>query len=235
MPCSWVPSRAVGEAAAPLCSGKLFEWIEHSQSRSSEMPIVARNDGEPVPACRRGDVTVLERHPLPSFIDLALLLRPDVGDRHVEAVDPSVKRIDETGEPFLESFTLPSLIRANPVSELRDDDGARVTALLFGAEPTDHPRVTMALRRLAQYVGVQQPAHSLERKTSRRRRGRSSIGTGQSSSTATQFAFRDRRRKTMASSSASKSASNTSPGFAGARAVGTVSRRLASSVITMVG
>lgn len=138
------------------------------------MPIVARNDGEPVPACRRGDVTVLERHPLPSFIDLALLLRPDVGDRHVEAVDPSVKRIDETGEPFLESFTLPSLIRANPVSELRDDDGARVTALLFGAEPTDHPRVTLALRRLAQYVGVQQPAHSLERKASRRRGGRSS-------------------------------------------------------------
>jgi len=27
--------------------------------------------------------------------------------------------------------------------------------LLFGAEQTDHLRVTMAFRRLAQYVGVQ--------------------------------------------------------------------------------
>src|SRR6185312_16954789 len=80
--------------------------------------------------------------------------------------------------------------------------------------------------------------HNLRRRAlSRRREGISSMLTGHSFSTASQssFPFSGSRRKIIASSSASNRASKYSPGDAGAKAAGTVKRRLESSLTIMVG
>jgi hypothetical protein len=87
---------------------------------------------------------------------------------------------------------------------------------------------------LTQNIGVEQPAHNLDRKYSRRRGGRSSMGTGQALSIFNQFGFDAMRRHINASSSASKSMRKWSPGLAGT-AAGTVNRRFESRVTIMVG
>jgi hypothetical protein len=118
--------------------------------------------------------------------------------------------------------------------KLREDHRAGVAIVLFSFEPSCHARVAVALGRLTQDIGVEQPAHNLDRKYSRRRGGRSSIGTGQALSTFNQFSFDAMRRHIKASSSASKSTRKWSPGLAGT-AAGTVNRRFESSVTIMVG
>src|SRR5580658_1442819 len=94
----------------------------------------------------------------------------------------------------------------------------------------------MTLRRLADYIGVEQPTHSFRRRAGGLRLGgTSSALMGQAFSTASQFSLAGSRRKIKVSSSASKCASKYSPGEAGARPDGTVSRRLASRVTIIVG
>src|SRR5207253_5870432 len=111
-------------------------------------------------------------------------------------------------QPSLEDLTLPSILGAHPIGQLGDDDGARVTAVLFLFEPGDDPCIAVSLGRLADDVGVEQPAHSLRRRAgARRRRGTSSGLTGQALSTVSQLSLLGSRRNTSASSSASKRAS----------------------------
>src|SRR5437016_4774792 len=86
--------------------------------------------------------------------------------------------------------------------------GARVAPVLLGFEPSDDSGVAVLLRRLADDVRVEQPAHSLRRLAGVRRRGGTSSGLiGHAFRTASQLSRPARRRKTMASSSASKCAS----------------------------
>src|SRR2546428_230297 len=133
-------------------------------------------------------------------------------------------------------MALSSVFGSDPVSQLRDDNGAGVALVFFPFEPCSNSRIAAALRRLANHVSVEEPAHSLRRRAvSRRRGGTSSMLTGHSFSTASQSSLPARRRNTMASSSASKRASKYSPGDAGAKDAGTVKRRLESSVTIIVG
>jgi hypothetical protein len=64
---------------------------------------------------RRGDVAVLDWHPLAGFVELVLQVGPDVRYRNVEAADASLHGLDQACEPFLEDFPLPSVLRADPV------------------------------------------------------------------------------------------------------------------------
>ena len=94
----------------------------------------------PMPTCGRRDVSVLDGRTLTGLLEHAFLLRPDMGDRHVEAVDAAVQRIDEACEPSLERLPLPAFLRPDPVR-----------------------RVAVPLRRLADDVRVEKPAHNLRR------------------------------------------------------------------------
>src|SRR5437016_341571 len=122
-----------------LC--QLLEWIEDLEPRPFEVPVVPRGDREAVPACGRRDVAVLDRHALTRLVEQSFLLRPYVGDRHIEPVDASVQRVDEAREPGLQRLSLPAFFHPNPVRRLQDrqptlptceateDDG-----VLFGIE-----------------------------------------------------------------------------------------------------
>jgi len=61
---------------------KVFERIEDFQSGPSEILHVPGRDGESVPACRRGDVAVFDRHPATGLFELMLLLCPDMRHRN---------------------------------------------------------------------------------------------------------------------------------------------------------
>src|SRR5271157_414655 len=101
-----------------------------------------------------------------------------------------------------------SVLGTHPIGQLRDDDGARVTAILLHLEPSDDPCIAVPFGRLANDVRVEQPVHSLRRlANTRRRRGTSSGLTGQALRTVSQFSLPGSRRNTSASSSASKLAS----------------------------
>src|SRR5688572_22478591 len=129
-------------------------------------------------------------------------------DRYVEAVNAAVKRVYETRQPRLELLSLPAFLHTHPVRQLRDDDRARVAAILLRLEPRNHLRLALLLRRLADDVGVEQPAHNFRRLASPRRLGGTSSGlTGHSFITESQLSRPPRRRNTIASSSASKCAS----------------------------
>jgi hypothetical protein len=145
-----------------------------------------------------------------------------------------MQRSRKASKPSLQCLSLPSFFAAHPVGKLRENYRAGVAVVLFSLEPSYHARVAVALRGLAQHIGVKQPTHNLDRKYSRRRGGRSSIDTGQALSTFNHFGFDAMRRHNKASSSASKSTRKWSPGFAGT-AAGTVNRRFESRVTIMVG
>src|SRR5215468_5402399 len=213
---------------------QLLERVENLQARATKVLVVAGDDGEVVPAGGGCDVAVFNRHAPARPLQLPLLFGPNVCDRSVEAEDSSVQRSHKTSQPSLQRLPLPPLSAAHPIGKLRKDHRAGVAVVLFGLEPIYHAWVAAALRGLPQDVGVQQPAHNLDRKYSRRRGGRSSIGTGQALSTFNQFGFDAIRRHIKASSSASKSTRKWSPGLAGT-AAGTVNRRFESSVTIMVG
>ena len=214
---------------------QLFERIEDLHARSAKVSVVAGDNGEVVPAGRSRNVAVFNRHAPARPLQLPLLFGPNVRDRSVEAENPSVQCSHQASQPGLQRLPLPSLFAAHPVGKLRQDHRAGVAVVLFSLEPSRHARVAAALCGLTQDIGVQQPAHNLDRKYSRRRGGRSSsMGTGQALSTFNQFGFDAMRRHIKASSSASKSMRKWSPGLAGT-AAGTVNRRFESSVTIMVG
>ena len=70
-----------------------------------------------------------------------LLLGPDMGDRHVESVNAALKSVYESGQPGLARLTLSPLFGADPVRQLGNDYGTRVTAILFFLEPRDDLRI----------------------------------------------------------------------------------------------
>jgi hypothetical protein len=235
----WPRERArkrIADLSNPAISlrSQLFKRIEHFHKRSAKVFFVAGDDGEVVSAGGSRNVTVFNRHAPARPLQLSLLFGPNMRDRSVEAEDPSMQRSHKTSQPSLQRLPLSPLFTACLVGELHDDHRAGVAVFLFSLEPSYHARVAVALRGLTQYIGVQQPAHNLDRKYFRRRGGRSSMGTGQALSTFNQFGFDAMRRHIRASSSASKSTRKWSPGFAGT-AAGTVNRRLESSVTIMVG
>ena len=214
---------------------QLFERIEDLDARPAKVFVVAGGDGEVVTAGRSRNVAIFNRHPPACPLQLPLLFRPNVRDRSVEAENSSVQSGRKTSQPSLQRLPLPSLFAVHPVGKLRQDHRAGVAVVLLSLEPSCHARVAAALRGLTQDIGVQKPAHNLDRKYSRRRGGRSSsMGTGQALSTFNQFGFDAMRRHIKASSSASKSMRKWSPGLAGT-AAGTVNRRFESSVTIMVG
>src|SRR3989442_218605 len=154
---------------------QLFERIKYFESGTLEVPIVACRDRQPMAPGGRRDVAVFDGHTLAGFFEQALLLSPDVCNRHVEPVDSSLECVHKPRQPGLEDLTLPSVLGAHPVGQLGDDDGARVTAVLFLFEPSDDPCIAVPLGRLADDICVQQPAHNfLRRAGPRRRRGTSS-------------------------------------------------------------
>jgi len=106
------PSQVFGGS---LCLRKFFEWIEDFQTGPAEVPVVAGDNSEPMSQGRRGDVSVLDGHPLARFIELMLQVGPDVRHRDVEAADSALHGLNQSREPFLEDFPLPSLFRADPV------------------------------------------------------------------------------------------------------------------------
>ena len=213
---------------------QLFERIESLDARPAKVFFVSGDDGEVVPAGGSRDVAVFNWHAPARLLQLALLFSPNVRDRSVEAENPPVQRSHKTSQPSLQRLPLPPLFAAHPVGKLRKDDRAGVAIVLFSLEPSCHTRVAVTLRGLTQDIGLQQPAHNLDRKYFCRRGGRSSMGTGQALSTFNQFGFDAMRRHVKASSSASKSTRKWSPGLAGT-AAGTVNRRFESRVTIMVG
>jgi len=71
------------------------------------------------------------------------------------------ERVDQSSEPSLQSLTLFAALVADPVGKLCDYDCARVTAVFLPLEPRNDACMPILLGRLAQYVRVKQPAHSL--------------------------------------------------------------------------
>jgi len=216
--------------------GEFAKRVEDFQTRSPEIFFVAGRDGQIVPAGGGRDVAVFERHFLSGAREELLVFGPHVGDGDVKADDPAVHGVGEPGQPRLQGFARPAFLAANPKGQLGDHHRARVARVLFDFEPRDDARVAVFFRRLAQHVGVEEPAHSLRRLgNSRRRVGKSARSTGQALRTFNQSAFTATRRKTSVSSSASNSALKWSPGWVGTNVAGRVRRRLASSVRIMVG
>ena len=150
---------------------QLFEWIEDLEPRPLEVSIVPRDDHKSVAARGCRDVAVLNRHALSRLVEQTFLLRPDVGNRHVEPVDTSMQRVNQTPEPRLQCLTLSAFFCSNPVRQLRDNDGTRVAPILLRFEPGNDLRVAVPLRWLADDVRIEQPAHSLRRLAGARRRG----------------------------------------------------------------
>src|SRR5207253_3247733 len=98
---------------------------------------------------------VFDRHTLAAFVEQALLLSPYVCNGHVEPVNSSLECIHKPRQPGLEDLTLASLLGAHPVGQLGDDDGARVTAVLFLFEPSDDACVAVPFGRLADDICVE--------------------------------------------------------------------------------
>src|SRR5438270_10843831 len=110
-----------------------------------------------MPAGGSCNVAVLDGHALTSFVEYSLLFRPNMDHRNVESVNASLKCVHQPREPCLQLVTLPSVFGANPVSQLRDDNGASVSPVLLHFEPGGHPRIAVSFGRLANDVCIQQP------------------------------------------------------------------------------
>lgn len=95
---------------------ELFERIEHSKSRTPEIPIVTSGDGQSMPPGGGRDITVFNGHPLTGFVEQPLLVSPHMRDGDIEAVNSTVKRVYQPHEPCLKSLTGPALLGAHPVS-----------------------------------------------------------------------------------------------------------------------
>jgi len=84
---------------------ELLERIENLDPGASEDSVVARRDREATASGGRGDVVVFDRHALSGFIELALLLCPDVRNGHVEPMDAPVQGFHKPCQPGLEDLT----------------------------------------------------------------------------------------------------------------------------------
>jgi hypothetical protein len=187
---------------------QLFERIEDFKSRTPEVPVIASGDCQPVPPGGGRNITVFDGHSMPNLVEESLLVSPHVRNSYIEAVDSTLECVHKPSEPRLKSSTLRSVFCAYPISQLRNDDCAGVTAVPFLLEPSDHARVAVALGRLTDDVRVEQPAHNRRRRGGAVRRGGTSSGlTGQALSTVSQSSLPASRRNTSTSSSASKCAS----------------------------
>src|SRR5580704_1399753 len=150
---------------------QLLEWIEDLQSRTPEVPVVASGNRQTVSPCRGRDVAIFDGHPLAGFVEEPLLVSPYVRYRDVEAVDSPVQCLHQAREPQLQSLTVPSVLGAHPIGQLRNDNRAGVTAVLLFLKPGDHPGVAVPLGWLTDDVCVEQPAHNLRRLGTAARRG----------------------------------------------------------------
>ena len=108
-----------------MLRGQFLERVEDFQSGPAKVFVVAGDDGEVVSASGRRDVAVFDRHALPGFAQLPLLLGPEVGDRGVEAENPPVQPSDQLCEPGLKRLALSTFLAAHPESQL-----AMTTALV---------------------------------------------------------------------------------------------------------
>src|SRR5207237_3966797 len=113
------------------------------------MLVVSGDDGKPMAQSRRGDVAVLDGHPLAGLVELTLQVRPDVRHRDVEAADAPLHGIDQSGKPILEGLPLSSLFCPDPVGELRYYYRAGIAVFPFFAEPGNNTAVWLTLSRLA--------------------------------------------------------------------------------------
>ena len=77
------------------------------------------------------DVAIFDGHTPAGFVEQAFLLSPHVCNGHGDPVNSSLECIYTPRQPGLEDLTLPSILGAHPVGQFSDDDGARVTAVLF--------------------------------------------------------------------------------------------------------
>jgi hypothetical protein len=59
---------------------------------------------------------------LACYLQLLLLIRPNVSDREVESKNPAVHCLDQFREPFLQCHSLLSALGAHPKRQLGDDD-----------------------------------------------------------------------------------------------------------------
>ena len=84
-----------------------------------------------MPTGGRCNVAVFDRHRQTGLIEYSLLFRPNVSHRHVESVNTPVECIHEPRKPCLQGLTLSPFFGANPVGQLRDDNSARVAAILL--------------------------------------------------------------------------------------------------------
>ena len=133
----------------PVRLSDLFERVKYFESWTLEVLIVPCRDGQPMPSGGRRDVAVFDRHALPGFAQLPLLLGPEVGDRGVEAENPPVQPSDQLCEPGLKRLALSAFLAAHPESQFGNDDGAGIAARLFLFQPGNHTRVAVTLGGLA--------------------------------------------------------------------------------------
>ena len=112
------------------------------------MPVIASRDRQPVPPRRSRDITVFDRDPAPHLVEESLLVGPHVRNSPIEAVDSTLERVHKPSEPQLKSLTLRSVFCAYPISQLRNDDRAGVTAVPFLLDPSDDTSIAVTLGRL---------------------------------------------------------------------------------------
>ena len=84
-------------------------------------------------------VTVFGRHGLAGFIQKPLLIGPNVSNRNIETVNSTLQCVHKSRQPFLEGLALASFFCSHPVGQLRDDDCARIAAVLFLFESLPMP------------------------------------------------------------------------------------------------
>ena len=125
----------------------------------SPMPVLGSSSWDICPNLE-GSRAVFDGHTLAGFVQQALLLCPHVGNGHVEPVNSLLERVHQPRQPGLQHLALPSILGAR---QLGDNDGARVTAVLFLSEPGDDPSIAVALGGLAEDVCVESPTHNFRR------------------------------------------------------------------------
>jgi len=121
--CACLSRLAEGRGYGVALLPEFFEGVEHFEPWAPKVSVVSRRDRQSVASRGRGDVAVLDGHTLAGLIEQSLLVCPDVSDRHVESVDAPVQGVSQPRQPRLERLTLPTVLRAHPIRQVRDDDG----------------------------------------------------------------------------------------------------------------
>jgi len=95
------PSSSYQAAYGAERSRQFLERIEDLQPRTPEVTFISGGDRQSIATSRRCDVAILDRHALAQSVEQALLLRPDVGNRYVEAMNTAAECVAEPSEPHL--------------------------------------------------------------------------------------------------------------------------------------